>query len=159
MILLVLSGILYFLGVILLFTRSFILLSNVFYCLLSFCFFLDFISSLALLESLSSLVKKVNSICNQGKIKGSIVYFSGLLLIIVGFSFIGAVAQIGGFFLIFRSFLPDLYDFVCRTPMVGKYLSIKKAKFRKLLDSKYLRSPVRKHARQNLIFLHLFIYS
>lgn len=58
-----------------------------------------------------------------GKIKGSIVYFGGLVLIVLNLGFFGAIAQIIGFLLIFRSFLPDLYDYVCKVPFVGKYLS------------------------------------
>ncbi len=58
-----------------------------------------------------------------GKIKGSIVYFSGMILIIMNMGFFGAIAQITGFILIFRSFLPDLYEYICKAPFVGKYLS------------------------------------
>ncbi len=55
--------------------------------------------------------------------KGSIVYFSGMLLLILGWSFFGMIIQVLGFFLIFRSFLPELYEHLCRTPFIGKYLS------------------------------------
>ena len=58
-----------------------------------------------------------------GKIKGSIVYFGGFLLIVFNFGFFGAIAQIAGFIMIFRTFLPDLYDYICKTPVVGHYLS------------------------------------
>ena len=59
----------------------------------------------------------------SGKIKGSIVYFSGFILIIIGIVFIGAIVEIIGFLIIFRQFLPDFYDYVCKTPLIGRYLS------------------------------------
>jgi hypothetical protein len=73
---------------------------------------------------LKFFVKKgMNSYKYLGKIKGSIVYFGGLVLIVFNFGFFGAIAQLGGFILIFRTFLPDLYDYVCKVPFVGRYLS------------------------------------
>ncbi len=47
----------------------------------------------------------------------------GLVLVVLNFGFFGAVAQLAGFLLIFRSFLPDLYDYICKTPVIGSYLS------------------------------------
>jgi len=68
---------------------------------------------------------------DSGKIKGSIVYFVGFALICLNFGFFGAIAQLAGFVMIFRTFLPDLYDYICKIPVVGHYLSknviIKKA--------------------------------
>ena len=52
------------------------------------------------------------------------MYFSGFLLIVFNFGLFGALAQIAGFVMIFRTFLPDLYDYVCKAPFVGHYLSI-----------------------------------
>ena len=59
----------------------------------------------------------------KGKIQGSCVYFGGLLVVVFGWTFVGVVCQVVGFFIIFRSFLPDFYDYVCRTPFIGHYLS------------------------------------
>ena len=59
----------------------------------------------------------------KGKIQGSFVYFGGFLLIVFGWTIIGTLAQVMGFFIIFRSFLPDFYDYLCRMPFVGPYLS------------------------------------
>lgn len=39
------------------------------------------------------------------------------------FGFFGAVAQVVGILMIFRTFLPDLYDYLTRIPVVGKHLS------------------------------------
>lgn len=59
----------------------------------------------------------------KGKIQGSCVYFGGLALIVLGWAIIGSLLQIVGFFIIFRSFLPEFYDYLCRLPVVGSYLS------------------------------------
>ena len=44
-------------------------------------------------------------------------------MVILGWTFVGVVCQIIGFFIIFRSFLPDFYDYICRLPVIGHYLS------------------------------------
>ncbi len=59
----------------------------------------------------------------KGKVKGSFIYFGGLVVIVLGFTIMGVFSQICGFFIIFRSFLPDFYDYICRLPVVGHYLS------------------------------------
>ena len=59
----------------------------------------------------------------KGKLKGSIIYFSGFILIVIGFSFIGSMIEVIGFLMIFRQFLPDFYDYMCKIPVIGKYLS------------------------------------
>lgn len=59
----------------------------------------------------------------KGKVQGSGVYFLGLVLIVIEFTFVGTVIQMAGLFIIFRSFLPEFYDYLCRLPFVGSYLS------------------------------------
>jgi cytochrome b subunit of formate dehydrogenase len=71
----------------------------------------------------------------KGKLQGSLIYFSGLVVVVFGFTFFGVLFQIAGFFIIFRSFLPDFYDYVCRLPVIGHYLSIDMFYFRKLSGS------------------------
>lgn len=51
------------------------------------------------------------------------MYFGGLTLIVINLGLFGAIAQIIGFILIFRTFLPDLYDYICKIPFIGHYLS------------------------------------
>jgi hypothetical protein len=59
----------------------------------------------------------------KGKIQGSGIFFIGMVLIVIYFTFVGTLLQLGGLFIIFRSFLPDFYDYLCRLPFVGSYLS------------------------------------
>ena len=58
-----------------------------------------------------------------GTIRGSLVYFGGFVLIVLNYGLFGALAQMAGFILIFRTFLPQLYDYICKTPIIGSYLS------------------------------------
>lgn len=41
-----------------------------------------------------------------GTIRGSLVYFGGFVLIVLNYGLFGALAQMAGFILIFRTFLP-----------------------------------------------------
>lgn len=62
------------------------------------------------------------------------------MLIAIGMGFFGVIAQIGGFLLIFRSFLPELYDYICKTPVIGPYLSIILYDGRELLAAEHAGS-------------------
>jgi hypothetical protein len=60
----------------------------------------------------------------EGKIKGSIVFFLGFCLVLfVRLTFIGFLLQLWGLFLLFKSFLPFIYDSASKLPVIGKYLS------------------------------------
>ena len=132
MFLLAAAGLLYFLGIILFFKRSMILISNVD----QFVFQILFILGLYFFIGITGIVKFFTK---KGKIKGSAVYFGGLITIVLGWSFIGAVLQILGFLMIFRTFLPDFYDYICRVPVIGRYLSKKSIQNRKLCNSERFR--------------------
>ena len=71
------------------------------------------------------------------------MYFGGFLLILFNFGFFGMIAQTAGFIMIFRTFLPDLYDYVCKAPLVGGYLSNNFLIVRELLGSKLARQAGR----------------
>lgn len=73
---------------------------------------------------------------HSGKIKGSVFYIIGLFLIIfLNMSIIGTLFQLVGFFIIFKSFLPDIYDYITKLPYFGKYLS-KNDKIQKAMQFK-----------------------
>lgn len=59
------------------------------------------------------------------KIKGSIFFFAGLLLIILGwylFTFVGFSLQLYGIFLLFRSFLSPILMYAESLPVIGGFL-------------------------------------
>lgn len=117
MFLLTVSMILYTLGVMFLFRRSLILMSNVYCIKIQLLFFLGLYFFIGITGIVKFFTKK-------GKVQGSGVYFIGLALIVIQFTFIGTIVQLIGLFIIFRSFLPEFYDYLCRLPFVGSYLSI-----------------------------------
>lgn len=122
-----LSIVSYFVGILLLFERTAILVSNVqlpatqFNFLAGMYFFIGFRGSFGFFR------KKGELACNSGKRRGSLLYFAGLLLIIFKLTFLGSLLQLIGFFIIFRPFLPDIYDSITRIPYVGRYLSMRTA--------------------------------
>lgn len=124
MLLLLIAGFLYFFAILLLFARSLLLLSNVAPPLMQLFFLAGLYFFIGFAGLFKFFVKKGTYGAMAGKVKGSLVYFLGLLLIVGNMGFFGAVAQLAGIVMIFRAFLPDLYDYVCRVPVVGKYLSI-----------------------------------
>lgn len=129
MLLLTLAMICYTLGIMFLFRRSLILISNVLHLLAQVLF----LAGLYFFIGISGTVKFFSK---KGKKKGSVVYFVGLILIWLQFTFIGALVQLTGLFIIFRSFLPEFYDYLCRLPFVGHYLSTTYVIDRKLYNSK-----------------------
>ena len=57
------------------------------------------------------------------KLKGSSLFFSGILLILIGWTIIGMVVEIYGFFVLFKGFFPAMISFAKRMPVVGSFLS------------------------------------
>ncbi len=108
MLLLGFSFICYTFGVLLFFKRSLLLLSNVLF-LFGLYFFIG----------ITGIIKFFTK---KGKIQGTIVLCLGFVLLLIDLSFLGGLCQLIGFFIIFRSFLPDFYDSLCKLPYAGKYL-------------------------------------
>lgn len=82
-----------------------------------------------------------------GKIKGSVLFFLGFFIIlVVRQTLIGFVLQLWGLFLLFKSFLPFIYDSATKMPIIGRYLSILKIIYFFLKKG----NPQIKHAVDNL---------
>ncbi|EWS71886.1 Got1/SFT2 family protein (macronuclear) [Tetrahymena thermophila SB210] len=97
----------YLLGIILFFDRALFLIANLSFLIGMYMF-------IGLKQTIAFFSKKTN-------FKGSLVYFGGFAIIVFGFSFIGFCIQMYGLFLLFKTFLPLLYDPICRIPIIGKY--------------------------------------
>mgnify|MGYP000876436959 FL=1 len=89
-------------------------------------------SSLGFVGRLCSSARKVCEAIHVGKRRGSLLYFLGLLIIVLKVTWLGSLLQLVGLFIIFRPFLPDIYDSITRIPYVGKYLSTSLSYRRKL---------------------------
>ncbi len=107
---LVLTGVIcYILSLVLIFDRSLAIIGNLafivgIYCLIGF------------VGTLSFFTKK-------GKLKGSVLFFGGFFVILMGITILGIPLQLYGLFVMFRSFLPFLFDWAMSAPGVGPVLS------------------------------------
>ncbi|KAM3136290.1 Vesicle transport protein GOT1A [Paramecium bursaria] len=110
----------FFLGILFVFDRSLILMGNL-------SFFIGLIMLIGVKSTYGFFLK-------QGNKKGSLVFFLGFIIIIMRFTIIGLFIQLYGLYLLFRSFLPFVYDSASKMPIIGRYL----------------RNPQIKHAVDNL---------
>ena len=62
----------------------------------------------------------------KSKLQGSVFYFLGFLLIIIGwymFTLLGFISQMYGLFLLFRSFISTIFGYCQTLPVIGPFLS------------------------------------
>lgn len=105
-ILLGLSGLFYIIGIFLFFDKAFLLMSN-----------LLFLIGLYLLLGLV----KMTSIFNK-KIKGTVAYFIGFFLIIIGFKVIGVLIQLYSIYEFFKTIAISLLSYLVIVPGIGQYI-------------------------------------
>eukprot|EP01017_Pseudomicrothorax_dubius_P030939 TRINITY_DN389_c0_g1_i4.p1 TRINITY_DN389_c0_g1~~TRINITY_DN389_c0_g1_i4.p1 ORF type:complete len:141 (+),score=29.87 TRINITY_DN389_c0_g1_i4:139-561(+) len=106
--LLSISFLFFTLGVLLIFDRSLILMANM-------CF-------LAGLYALVGFSRSLNFFIKKGKLKGGVLYFLGFLIIVFRHPFIGFCLQIYGILVLFKSFIPFLYEWSYNIPFVGPHI-------------------------------------
>ena len=58
-----------------------------------------------------------------GKIKYSGVFFVGFFVIVMRFGLIGGIIQLYSLFMLFRSFLPYVLEWMYQVPVLGPFLS------------------------------------
>jgi Got1/Sft2-like family len=104
------------LGIIFLFDRALIIMGNVTGLLKVQ---LAFIVGLVLLIGFKSTI---GFFTKKGKIKGSLVFFLGFVIIVARYPMVGFIVQLWGLFLLFKSFLPFIYDSATKLPIIGRYL-------------------------------------
>jgi len=107
---LVLAGVCsYFLGCLMLFDRSLLLLGNL-------CF-------VAGIFVLTGAYSGVLFFTGKGKLVGSLYFLAGFIIIIARWSFVGGLVQLFGLYGMFKSFLPFLFDYLMSVPVIGPFLS------------------------------------
>eukprot|EP00963_Diacronema_lutheri_P008428 scaffold752_cov322-Pavlova_lutheri.AAC.25 len=57
-------------------------------------------------------------------LKGSLCFFGGLVVVIIGWVIFGLLLEGYGFILLFRGFLPTVLMFLKRTPYLGRVLDL-----------------------------------
>jgi len=58
------------------------------------------------------------------KIKGTICFLSGIVLVLCGWTFIGMIIEVFGFINLFGDFFPDLLRVLRRVPIIGTFLCL-----------------------------------
>ena len=99
---------LYFMGCMSLFSRSLLLMGNIF-----------FLAGMGLMFGLKG---SFSFFFGKNKARSTGIFFLGLLLVVMRWSFIGGLVQIVGLLGIFKSFLPTIFDWLIALPGIGHVL-------------------------------------
>ncbi|XP_030752872.1 vesicle transport protein GOT1B isoform X2 [Sitophilus oryzae] len=97
-----------FLGMLLLFDKSLLALGNIL-----------FIAGLA---AVIGLERTFRFFFQRHKIRGSIAFFGGIVIVLVGWPMVGMIFEAYGFFLLFSGFFPVAINFLRRVPILGTIL-------------------------------------
>merc|ERR1739845_172047 len=57
------------------------------------------------------------------KLKGSCLFFAGIITVVLGWTFTGFILEAYGFFVLFAGFFPAMISFMKRVPVIGSILS------------------------------------
>ncbi|CAG9789807.1 unnamed protein product [Diatraea saccharalis] len=99
-----------FLGVLLLFDKGLLAIGNIL-----------FISGLSCIIGLQ---RTFFFFFQRHKVKASVAFFGGIVIVLLGWPMIGMVAEIYGFLLLFRGFLPAAVNFLRMVPVLGSLLNL-----------------------------------
>merc|ERR1712113_653675 len=61
---------------------------------------------------------------NPQKMKGTLAFFGGIMIVLIGWPLIGMLVEFYGFFVLFSGFLPVIISFVRRIPVIGSLLNL-----------------------------------
>ncbi|XP_072943288.1 vesicle transport protein GOT1B [Epargyreus clarus] len=99
-----------FLGVLLLFDKGLLAIGNIL-----------FISGLSCVIGIQ---RTLFFFFQRHKIKASCAFFGGITIVLLGWPMVGMIAEIYGFLLLFRGFLPAAVNFLRMVPVLGSLLSL-----------------------------------
>ncbi|XP_041989130.1 vesicle transport protein GOT1B [Aricia agestis] len=99
-----------FLGVLLLFDKGLLAIGNIL-----------FICGLACVIGLQ---RTFFFFFQRHKVKASVAFFGGIIIVLLGWPMIGMIAEIYGFLLLFRGFLPAAINFLRMVPVLGSLLNL-----------------------------------
>eukprot|EP01117_Protostelium_nocturnum_P007769 TRINITY_DN2780_c0_g1_i1.p1 TRINITY_DN2780_c0_g1~~TRINITY_DN2780_c0_g1_i1.p1 ORF type:complete len:139 (-),score=25.70 TRINITY_DN2780_c0_g1_i1:127-543(-) len=99
-----------FIGVLLLFDRGLLAIGN-----------LLFLAGITLVIGFR---KTFRFFSQKRKLKGTICFLGGIVLVIVGWTFIGMCIEVFGFINLFGDFFPVVLSFLRRVPVIGTILNL-----------------------------------
>ena len=99
-----------FLGVLLLFDKGLLAIGNIL-----------FISGLACVIGPR---RTLNFFFQRYKIKASISFLGGVIIVLMGWPIVGMILETYGFILLFSGFLPVAINFLRRVPVLGTFLNM-----------------------------------
>ncbi|XP_053693689.1 vesicle transport protein GOT1B [Sabethes cyaneus] len=99
-----------FLGVLLLFDKGLLAIGNIL-----------FICGLACVIGLE---RTFRFFFQKHKVKASIAFFGGIMIVLLGFPLIGMLIETYGFILLFSGFFPVAINFLRRVPVLGSFLNM-----------------------------------
>ncbi|KAG7298282.1 golgi transport 1B [Plutella xylostella] len=99
-----------FLGVLLLFDKGLLAIGNIL-----------FISGLACVIGLQ---RTFFFFFQRHKLRASVAFFGGIVVVLLGWPVVGMVAELYGFILLFRGFLPSAINFLRMVPVLGSLLNL-----------------------------------
>lgn len=99
-----------FLGVLLLFDKGLLAIGNIL-----------FISGLGCVIGLQ---RTLLFFFQRHKLKASVAFFGGITIVLLGWPMIGMIAEMYGFLLLFKGFLPSAVNFLRMMPVVGSLLNL-----------------------------------
>ncbi|RWS19298.1 vesicle transport protein GOT1B-like protein [Leptotrombidium deliense] len=99
-----------FLGVLLMFDKGLLAIGNIL-----------FLSGLAFIIGLE---RTFWFFFQKHKLKSSFFFFLGILIVLIGWPFIGILVETYGFILLFKGFIPAAVSFLRRVPVIGTILSL-----------------------------------
>ncbi|XP_066153738.1 vesicle transport protein GOT1B isoform X1 [Euwallacea fornicatus] len=99
-----------FLGMLMLFDKSLLALGNIL-----------FIAGLA---AVIGRERTFRFFFQRHKIRGSIAFFGGIIIVLLGWPLVGMIFEGYGFFLLFSGFFPVAINFLRRVPILGTILNM-----------------------------------
>ncbi|KAF2344111.1 Vesicle transport protein Got1/SFT2-like, partial [Trinorchestia longiramus] len=99
-----------FLGILLLFDKGLLAIGNILF--------------LAGLSLVVGVERTFHFFFQRHKVKASVAFFGGILVVLVGWPLLGMCLELYGFIVLFSGFFPVAVDFLRRMPVIGTLLNL-----------------------------------
>jgi hypothetical protein len=83
-----------------------------------------FLASFPFLIGLKFTLNFFNPIARRDKLRGIVLFFSGIILVLMGWAKVGIVVEVIGMVEMFGTFVPHVVTFLRQFPYIGHFLSL-----------------------------------